>query len=55
VTRLRWTTGEECEAEREQDERNTKGCLHSLGCLGDGCLIAAISTSCIALMISTLV
>ena len=55
MSRLRWTTEEECEAEREQDERNTKGCLHGLGCAGDGCLIAAISASCIVMMVWTLV
>ncbi|HYD14266.1 MAG TPA: hypothetical protein VEC11_15580 [Allosphingosinicella sp.] len=55
MTRLRWTTEEECEAEERQDERNAKGCLHSLGCVGDGCLPGALAASCIALMIWTLV
>ena len=55
MTRRRWTTDEELEAEREQDERDAKGCLRSLGCAGDGCPIGAIPASSIPPLIRVLV
>ncbi len=55
MTRRRWTTGKEREAEREQDERNAKGCRESLGCAGEGCLFSAVQASSIALLIWVLV